>query len=167
MTAIAVAYIVIRNYLTNRSLKKENRSDEELLSELLKRLAEQDGRAVITVADNGIGIPKQHINHVFDRFYRVDKSRSRAQGGSGLGLSLHSGSQIDRITNGFELNAQIVAHRAQHYRSGMDTNPHFNKRDILFFSFNLVTEFCHFPVNGKAGSNRSLRSILKGNWSAK
>ena len=47
-----------------------------------------DKNLLIEVADNGIGIPKQHINHVFDRFYRVDKSRSRAQGGSGLGLSI-------------------------------------------------------------------------------
>lgn len=49
---------------------------------------DMDKNILIEVADNGIGIPKKHLRHVFDRFYRVDKSRSRAQGGSGLGLSI-------------------------------------------------------------------------------
>jgi len=49
---------------------------------------DMDKYLLIEVADNGIGIPKKHINHVFDRFYRVDKSRSRTMGGSGLGLSI-------------------------------------------------------------------------------
>jgi len=49
---------------------------------------DMDRHILIEVADNGIGIPRQHINHVFDRFYRVDKSRSRQMGGSGLGLSI-------------------------------------------------------------------------------
>lgn len=49
---------------------------------------DMDKNMLIEIADNGIGIPKKHLLHVFDRFYRVDKSRSRAQGGSGLGLSI-------------------------------------------------------------------------------
>ena len=49
---------------------------------------DMDKNILIEVADNGLGIPRKHINHVFDRFYRVDKSRSRSRGGSGLGLSI-------------------------------------------------------------------------------
>jgi two-component system sensor histidine kinase BaeS len=47
-----------------------------------------EGEVFITVTDTGIGIPKEHLENIFTRFYRVDKSRSRAGGGSGIGLTI-------------------------------------------------------------------------------
>ena len=51
-------------------------------------LDRQDENAVVRVKDTGVGIPQESVGHVFERFYRVDKARSRKSGGSGLGLSI-------------------------------------------------------------------------------
>ena len=84
---------VVENLIDN-AIKYTPNNSTILLSVTLKDLNE----VVVCLRDNGLGIPKEDIPHVFERFYRVDKGRSREKGGTGLGLSivkhiiqLHSG----------------------------------------------------------------------------
>jgi two-component system phosphate regulon sensor histidine kinase PhoR len=73
---------VMTNLLVN-SIKYGNQNGITKVS-----FYDMDKKILVEVSDNGIGIEEKHLKHLFDRFYRVDSSRSRKMGGSGLGLSI-------------------------------------------------------------------------------
>jgi heavy metal sensor kinase len=68
------------------------------------RVAIENGEAVLEVSDNGIGIPTEALPHVFKRFYRVDRARSRDQGGAGLGLAI-----VQSICNAHGAQLQVFS----------------------------------------------------------
>ena len=78
----SILYEILFN-LTDNAIIYNRKGGEVRLS-----LTEAGGRATVVVEDTGIGIAHEHIDRIFERFYRVDKSHSRETGGTGLGLSI-------------------------------------------------------------------------------
>ena len=69
--------------LTDNAIRYNNKNGSVDVS-----VKAEDGKVILRVKDTGIGIPKEHQERIFERFYRVDKSRSKSTGGTGLGLAI-------------------------------------------------------------------------------
>jgi two-component system phosphate regulon sensor histidine kinase PhoR len=69
--------------LVENAVKYGNESGRVIVS-----LEEEKKHILVSVRDNGPGIPPEHLSRIFERFYRVEKSRSKDRGGTGLGLAI-------------------------------------------------------------------------------
>jgi two-component system phosphate regulon sensor histidine kinase PhoR len=99
-----------------------------------------DNSATLSVTDNGIGIPAQHLPRLTERFYRVDRGRSRQSGGTGLGLAIvkhvltrHQGTLTitSEIGKGSTFTATLPARRIVEHRSADDINADGEHHDAL------------------------------------
>jgi signal transduction histidine kinase len=99
------------NNLLNNALRHTTKGGEVRVG-----LSEKDNRVEISVSDNGVGIEKEHLPHVFNRFYRVDSDRNRKTGGTGLGLAItqalvtaHEG-KVTVASDGCNTGSQFTIH---------------------------------------------------------
>ena len=77
---------VLNNLLSNSLQYSTEKSKITIKTEMIN--TNEKEVLIISVRDTGIGMTEEHLEHIFDRFYRVDTSRSRLSGGTGLGLSI-------------------------------------------------------------------------------
>lgn len=112
----------LRQVLINLLQNARRATSERVLPSIQLEWGQTEEWAIMRVRDNGIGIPKEALPRLFDRFYRVDKSRSREQGGTGLGLSItqaiveaHQGEikveSEEGVGTTFEIRLPLDSHR--------------------------------------------------------
>ena len=89
---------VFCNLISNAIKYSEQKKEIEIY------IKETDRYIRVFVKDNGYGIPKKDLNNIFERFYRVDKARSRAMGGTGLGLSI-----VKKIMEAHDANINVIS----------------------------------------------------------
>ena len=90
------------------------------------RTKEENEKAIIEVEDNGIGIPDEYQDRIFERFFRVDKSRSKAVGGTGLGLAIVKHACI---VNGGDIEVESKVGKGSIFRVTFDSVKESNNQD--------------------------------------
>lgn len=86
---VSLIYSLFRNIFNNALAYATNATYFKVEAQVTPSLrGSRGGRALFTFADNGPGVPHEHLPHIFERFYRIDKGRSRRLGGTGLGLAI-------------------------------------------------------------------------------
>ena len=91
--------------------------------------------AEFTVADTGEGIDAEHLNHVFDRFYRIDTARDRNRGGSGIGLSIAKalveahGGRLEAESRGPGFGSTFTVRLSCHHR--LSSQAHHGQRGVV------------------------------------
>ena len=112
----SLIYSIFRNIIDNAIAYATGASRLDIVC----KEVEQEGRHFyeFQVSDNGSGVEPQHLNHIFERFYRIDKGRSRKLGGTGLGLAIvknavaaHGGTTTAKLTPGGGLTIHFTLTR--------------------------------------------------------